>query len=140
VTPIRIGYNKLWGAVMLLVAALGIVVYAMTGAFIQLGLGLVFAIAGVLWLTRPFLVVTDGQIAVKNLMGLTLRRFPFPQLADLEVHDGAIMLGSGKDRMRLKLSTMVVSRSDLDRLGSAVAEARAARAAAAPASPAPDAT
>jgi len=137
VTPIRIGYNKLWGAVMLLVAALGIVVYVMTGAFIQLGLGVVFAIAGALWLTRPFLIVTDGQIAVKNLMGLTLRRFPFPQLTDLEVHDGAIIIGSGKDRMRLKLSTMVVSRSDIDRLGSAVAEARAARA---PAAPAPDAT
>jgi hypothetical protein len=137
VTPIRIGYNKLWGLAMMVVAAAGVVIYLLTGAILQLGLGLVFAISGLLWLTRPFIVVTDGVIAAKNMMGITLKRFRFDDLADLEVEEGAIIVGAKGDRTRLKLSTMIVSRSDLDRLAAAVREARATRASAAtPATPA----
>jgi hypothetical protein len=133
VTPIRIGYNKLWGLAMLAVAAIGVLVYLLTGAILQLGFGLVFGISAVLWLTRPFIVVTDGVIAVKNMMGIPLKKFRFEQLADLDVERDAILVGLKGDRTRLKVSTMIVSRSDLDQLAAAVREAKATRAAAAPA-------
>ena len=126
--PIRLGYNTLWGVVMLALAAGGIVMYVTLGQLMQLMIAVMFVISAALWLTRPFLVVADGVIEAKNMFGLTLKRFRFADLAELEVEDGAIVLGPAEGNVRLKLSRMVISRSDMDRLAAKVREARAARA------------
>lgn len=126
-TPIRIGYNKLWGAGMLAVAALGVALYVALGSWLQLGLSAAFAIFGLLWLTRPFLVVTDDEIQAKSMMGVTIRRFPHHGLADIEVERGAIIVGGATERRRrLQLSSFMISRADMDRLARAAADARAA--------------
>lgn len=124
-TPIRIGYNKFWALVMLAVAAGGFVLFAMTGSILQLALGAIFVLAAGLWATRPFLVVTDSEIQAKNMTGITLRRFPHGGLAAIEVVPGGIVIGAGEKRQHLRLSRLVVSRADLDKLGAAADAARA---------------
>jgi len=124
---IRIGYHKAWGVVMLACAAINVALYAMFGNWIQLGLGVMLAVFGVLYLTRPFLVVGDGVIQAKNLMGITLRRFPYDKLADLEVAPGALVITSAKGgRQRLKVSRWLISKSDMQKLADAVDTARSA--------------
>jgi hypothetical protein len=127
---IRIGYHRAWGPVMLVCAAINAALYAMTGSWVQLALGVMLGVVGVLYLTMPFLVVGDGQIQAKNMMGITLRRFPFEDLADLEVSPGAVVITSPRGgRQRLKVSRWLVSGADMRRLADAVDAARAARAA-----------
>jgi hypothetical protein len=115
---------------MLVCAAINAALYAMTGSWVQLALGVMLGVVGVLYLTMPFLVVGDRQIQAKNLMGITLRRFPFEDLADLEVSPGAVVITSPRGgRQRLKVSRWLVSGADMRRLADAVDAARAARAA-----------
>jgi hypothetical protein len=128
--PIRIRYHRLWGPLLLTLAAINIAVFAVGGGPIQLGLGMVFGLMGALYLVQAFLVLADGTLTVKNLFGLTLRRFAYGRLADLEVERDAIVLSGPTGRQRLKLSLIMIRRADLDALAEAV---RAARAAAPPA-------
>jgi hypothetical protein len=126
--PIHIGYNKLWGVGMIGVAVLAVAAWLATRAFLYLGIAGMFQIAGVLWLIRPFLVVTDEEIQVKNMMGLTLRRFRHGGLARIDVVPGGLVIGAGERRQRLKLSALIASQRDLGRLAAAVEAARAAAA------------
>jgi len=136
---IRIGYNKAWGPVMLVAAAINVVLFAIGSGWIALGLAVMLAIFGVLYMIRPFLVITDSAIQAKNLMGITLRSFPFGELADLEVVPGGLIITSPRGgRQRLKISRWLVSQGDLQRLAARIDVARDARAAKADAEPAPE--
>jgi hypothetical protein len=124
---IRIGYHKAWGPIMLACAAINAVLYVMGGGWVQLGLAVMLGVIGVLYLTQPFLVIGDGVIAAKNLMGITLRRFTYDKLSDLEVAPGALVITSSKGgRQRLKVSRWLISKSDMAKLADAVDAARSA--------------
>lgn len=127
---IRIGYHKAWGPVMLVCAAINAALYVMGAGWLQLGLAVMLGVIGVMYLVQPFLVIGDGVIQAKNLMGLTLRRFTYDDLADLEVVPGGLVIASARGgRQRLKVSTWLISRSDMQKLAAAVDAAREARAA-----------
>jgi hypothetical protein len=124
---IRIGYHKAWGPVMLVCAAINAVLYVMTGGWVQLGLAVMLAVIGVMYLVQPFLVIGDGVIQAKNLMGITLRRFTYDKLSDLEVEPGALIITSPKGgRQRLKVSRWLISKADMAKLADAVDAARSA--------------
>src|SRR5687767_7351937 len=102
---IRIGYHKAWGPAMLVCAAVNVVLYAMVGGWVQLGLAVMLAVFGVMYLIQPFLVIGNGVIQAKNLFGITLRRFTYDKLSDLEVAPDALVITSAKGgRQRLKVS------------------------------------
>lgn len=127
---IRIGYHKAWGPVMLVCAAINLGLYSMTGGWVQLGLAVMLGLVGVLYLTMPFILVGDGVVRAKNLMGITLRSFHYDDLADLEVVDGGLVIaGPRGGRQRLKISKWLIDKSDMRRLAEAVDAARSARAA-----------
>jgi hypothetical protein len=121
--PIRIGYNKLWGVFFLIAGAVDLVVYTSVRASLHLVLGGLLLLIGALYLTRPFLVIGNGAVRVKNLLGITMRSFSFDSLRDLRVEPDAIVIGEGRDRKRLKLSKLLIARADLDRLEAAVKDA-----------------
>jgi hypothetical protein len=123
--PIRIGYNKVLGVVVLLVAAGNLAAYfALGGHLVQIGLSVAAAAVGVLYLMRPFLVVTDTSIQARSLFGYSVKRFGHDGLPSLEVDGTAIVLGKGERRQRLRLPRVLVSRADLARLGAAADAAR----------------
>ena len=122
---IRIGYHKAWGPVMLACAAINAVLYVMGGGWVQLGLAVMLGVIGVMYLVQPFLVIGDGVIQAKNLMGITLRRFTYDKLSDLEVEPGALIITNPKGgRQRLKVSRWLISKSDMQKLADAVDTAR----------------
>ena len=123
---VRIGYNRVWGPAMLLLAAVNVVLFVMTSALLQLFIAVMFGIIGVMYLVRPFLIVDEHEIVAKGLMGYTLRRFRHDSFADLEIEPNAIVM-PGKQRLRLP--RLMISQGDLRKLASAVRDARAARAA-----------
>lgn len=127
---IRIGYHKAWGPVMLVCSAINAVLYVMAGGWVQLGLAVMLGVIGILYLTQPFLLVGDGVIQAKNLVGITLRRFSYDDLADLEVVDGGLVIASPRTgRQRLKISRWLIAKADMQKLADAIAAAKDARAA-----------
>jgi hypothetical protein len=122
---VRIGYNRLWGPAMLVLAAVNVALFVMTGALLQLFITVMFGILGVMYLVRPFLIVDEHEIVAKGLMGYTLRRFRHDSFADLEVERDAIVMPG---RQRLRLPRLMISQGDLKKLASAVRDARAAKA------------
>ena len=127
---IRIRYHKAWGPVMLACAAINAGLYVVVGGWIQLGLAVMLGVFGVMYLIQPFLVIGDGTVQAKNLFGITLRRFHYDDLADLEVSRDAIVITSPKrGRQRLKVSRLLISGADMQKLADAVDAAKAARSA-----------
>ena len=123
---VRIGYNRIWGPAMLLLAAVNVALFVMTSALLQLFIAVMFAVIGVMYLVRPFLIVDEHEIVAKGLMGYTLRRFRHDAFAELQVERDAIVMPG---RQRLKLPRLMISQGDLKKLASAVRDARAQRAA-----------
>lgn len=65
-------------AVFLVCASLFILgVSALTGPSLNTITGALLLVIGVLQLTVPMLVVVDGEIQHRNLLGMTMRRTPF---------------------------------------------------------------
>lgn len=124
-----IRYHRAWGPVMLGLAALNFVVYAINGTWLQLALGVAMGLLGVLYIVRPFIIIEGTSLKVKNLAGLTMRSFTLDSFEDLEVERDAITITRAGQRERLKISRMMTSGGDLDRLAAAVREARARKAA-----------
>ncbi len=126
--PIRIGYNKLLGGAVLLFAAAGAAFQLGAGGPTWLlGLSAAGALVGLLYLFRPFLVVTDSAIRAKSLLGYDVRSFRHGGLGELEVVGWTIVLGQGEHRQRLRLPRALLSRRDLEKLSAMCEAARAER-------------
>ncbi len=123
---LRVGYHKAWGVFFLVAGVADLLVYTSTRTLMHLMLGGLLLVIGVLYLSRPFLVIGDGVIQVKNLLGITMRRFSFGSLAELGVEPDAIVIGEGRGSQRLKVSRLLIARSDMQRLDAAVKQAAAA--------------
>jgi hypothetical protein len=93
--PVR--YNKLFGAVMLLCAVfiLGVAVFT-RHLFPQAVTGSIILLVALGYLTQPAVVVAPGEIEVKNLLGMTLKRHELKSLAEVSLHDGRIWVGNEK--------------------------------------------
>ncbi len=120
---LRVGYHKAWGVVLVVAGVADLLVYTSTRTLMHLMLGGLLLVIGVLYLSRPFLVIGDGVIQVKNLLGITMRRFSFGSLAELGVEPDAIVIGEGRGSQRLKVSRLLIARSDMQRLDAAVKQA-----------------
>lgn len=125
---VRIGYNRIWGPAMLLLAAINIALFVLGGWLLQLFIAVMFGTIGILYLVRPFLVIDDTTIEAKSLIGYSLRKFHHGGFAELQVERAAIVM-AGKQRLRLP--RLMISGSDLNKLAEKVREARAERAASA---------
>lgn len=123
--PIRIRYHAAWGPLMLALAAVNVGLWALTGRWLQLGLAVMLTIIGVLYITQAFLVISENTIEAKNLMGITLRRFRFGSLTELDVVPGGIAVGTGDSRQRLKVSNLLIRKSDMAALAAAIERRRA---------------
>ncbi len=123
-----IGYSRGLGLVILGLAAAELAVFAVTGSWLALVLAVPTVLLGVLYLTRPFLVLEGGEVKAQNLFGMTRRRFRYGTFAELEIERAAIVIGQ---RQRLRFSAWMTARRDVDRLAAAVRASRV------PPSPAP---
>lgn len=125
--PVRIGYHRLWPTLMFLLAGLnvGVVLVAGVRGPLPIAMAVLFGVAGLLYLTRPLLVVDDERISAKSLVGYTVSRVPHGGFKTLEVEPGGIVFGPPNDRARVRMSGWMVNRKHLDQLAAAVRAARA---------------
>lgn len=112
---LSVGFNKLFGVVLLVLALLcvGVGLMAKTPSTVLIG-GL-NTLLGVLYLVRPYFVVGPRAIELKNLLGMTMRRYVFVDLGALEVGpDGKSVfhIDPGGARTRLKLTRWLADGAD----------------------------
>jgi len=89
--PITVGYNKIWGGLMLVCAAFILGVALLTGQYFpQAFTGTILLVVSLGYLTQPAFVVTQNEVQVRNLLGMTLRTHPFEKLSQLTVVGGKL--------------------------------------------------
>ena len=89
---IKVGHNKLFGGIILGLGLANVVLAAMAGRGPSLFLGPLFVLIGILYLIMPAFVVADGCFQVKNLIGVTLRRYHFGSPREIEIEGSKIYL------------------------------------------------
>ncbi len=120
--PIALHYNKVFGAVMLVLSLFILAVaFAIGKPFPQAITGGITLLASIGFLTQPVMVVVAGEVQMRNLFGMTMKRYEFSSLADLELRDGRLRVkdtpvGSGR---------WLMHGADWKTLGRAIETARA---------------
>jgi len=86
-TEVRVGYTPVVGTILLVLALLNVVLGVMAHSGMSTALGVLFILISVLQLTMPYFVLFDGELQLRNLFGMTVRRYTFDDLAQFEVED-----------------------------------------------------
>jgi hypothetical protein len=117
--PVR--YNRVFGVVMLLCATFILGVAVITGRlFPQAITGAILLLVSLGYLTQPAFVVAPGEVEVKNLLGMTMKRHPYRSLGELAVRDGRLWVGNEK----VGSPGWLCNGGDFDRLAAEIAKAR----------------
>jgi hypothetical protein len=118
-----VGYNKVWGILMLGVSGINLVTYMMTHRWMQLALVVMFTLIGVLYLVGQALVIEGNEVQMKNPMGMTLKRYPLRSLSDLEFEGKTLYVKTPQGGKLRVMSGMMVHGPDVERLRTAIAQA-----------------
>ncbi len=123
---IRVGLNPVFGGLFFVVAAFNFYVHGITHDGMQLGLGLIMGVLGLLYSFGTYLIVVNDVVELKNPLGITMRSYRFESPHDLAIQDRKlwIMLPDGS---RKKISGLVASGRDWRALKDAIANAKAER-------------
>ena len=103
---VSVGYNRVIGIIALALGGLLWVLGAMAKTTPTFFVAAVNTLLGILYLTRPYFVVGPHAVELKNMLGMTMRRFEFGTLGDLEASpDGKVIfrIEPNGQRTRLKL-------------------------------------
>jgi hypothetical protein len=122
--PIRVGLNRVLGALMMGVGAFNLYVYLLSSRTTQVVLAGVFGLVGLLYLIGDLLVVTATEVQIKNPLGMTLKSHPIGSLADLEVREKKLYVGEKK----IASLGFAATGGDVQRLVRAIEGARAGKA------------
>jgi hypothetical protein len=118
--PLRVGLNRVLAAFLLGVSALNFYVFVATSNKMQLGLSALFCLIGLLYMFGNVLVITAGEVQIKNPLGMTLKAYPIGSLAELELREKKLYLGDKK----IASLGFVAAATDVHRLGDAIAKAK----------------
>lgn len=123
---VRVGYNKVFGAVLIGLGALCFALGALAALTPSMLVGAMNILIGTLYFMRPYFVLTPHAIELRNLLGMTLRSYTFDDLRALEVSpDGKqVHQVAGGQRSRLKLTSWLADGRDWRRFV-AIVQARA---------------
>lgn len=115
---VRVGYNKVFGSIMLVLAGLCLVLGFMARTTPTIFIGALNTLLGVLYLTRPYFVVGPHAIELKNMLGMTMRRYDFASVGELEASpDGRAIfrVEPNGQRNRLRLTRWLAHGPDWKR-------------------------
>src|SRR5687767_12453121 len=121
--PIPVGYNKIFGGVMLACALFILGVAVITRhLFPQAITGAILLLVSLGYLTQPAIVVAPKEIEVKNLLGMTMKRLAIQSLAEVSVRDGRIWAGNEK----VGSPRWMLNSGDCERLEAEIAKVKTA--------------
>jgi len=114
---IKVGHNKVFAVIILACAGFILFVSFLIGPSLNLIVGFLNLFIGIQMLAKPFLVIGEREIQLKNLFGMTLRRFHYSSPSDLEM-DGSILYvnHNGERRKVSRISSFLHHAPDVQRL------------------------
>lgn len=117
-TTIKIRYSKPLAIAALVVGVLLLAVALAGQQWISVFAGAVLTLLGILMLVNPMLTIESGEVRLRNMLGMTMKRFPVSSPADLMLDGKALQhVPSGK-----KVATVGfgVDKNDIARLRTVV--------------------
>jgi hypothetical protein len=121
---IRVAMNPIFGALFACVAIFNFYVYGVTRDGMQLALGFMMLLFGMLYAFGTLLVVDDLVVQIKNPFGMTVRTRVFRSPHDLAIQGRTLWIQC-TDGDRRKVSGLVASGRDWRALADAIAAAQA---------------
>jgi hypothetical protein len=119
--PLAIGYNKIFGGLLLVSGVFILGVAVLVGQlFPQAITGGILTLVSLGYLTQPALVIAPREVQMKNLFGMTLRTHPFERLSQLTVVDGALDVNG----TRVRTARWLLDGGDWNRLETMLRERR----------------
>ncbi len=118
IPTVQVRYGKGWSITLVVLASLLIAMAAFLGNPVTLLLGGMNLAIGVLMLTRPLYVLGPGALEVKNLLGMTMRRYPFRSVSEFEVEPNGTIWHHDVNgvRHKVRISRLTVDANDYRRL------------------------
>lgn len=117
-TGLRVGYSKLFGGILLAASIINFALGALTHNTMSMITGALLAVVAVLQILMPYFVLhaDAGVVELKNLLGMTVRRYTFDSLRDFHLEPAKVYLvdPTGK-RRSAKLTRWISHRPDWDR-------------------------
>lgn len=87
----KLGYSRPLAIALLIVGLAILIMGISSGQMLEIVLGGLLVVLGVLLLVQPMVVFTDSQIQVRNLFGMTLKRFDVSSPADVKVEGSKLV-------------------------------------------------
>lgn len=118
IPEVRVHYAKGWAITLIVLSALLIALAPFARNWMTGALGALNLLIGILMLTRPLYVLGGGVLAVKNLFGMTVRRYAYDSLAEFEVDAAGTIWHTepGGPRTKVRISRLTVASDDWKRL------------------------
>lgn len=88
--PISVRYKPGFSVIMFVAGTFMLGVGLLIGEPLQLLLGTMNIALGFGFATQPIWVLTESQIQMRNLLGMTLKRHDYGSLAELEIRGSAV--------------------------------------------------
>lgn len=122
---IRIRFNPVLAALVLVVGVLLILVGVALGDTLQVVVGGIFVVLGVLNAVGTAAVVAPHEVQVKNPLQITMKRVPITSPADLRL-DGKVLRRASDEKKIVNLGWGAARSSDIETLRQAIAASSAA--------------
>lgn len=118
VPEVRVHYAKGWAITIIVLSALLLLMAPFVRTWMTGVVGALNTVVGILMLTRPLYVLGAGALEVKNLFGMTVRRFAYDSLSEFEVDAGGTIWHTppGGPRTKVRISRLTVASADWKRL------------------------
>jgi hypothetical protein len=118
VPRVDVRYGKGWSVTLIVLASLLVAMAAFLGNPLTLALGVFNLVIGILMLTRPLYVLGPASLEVKNLLGMTLKRYAYRNISEFEITpDGTLWHCDVQGvRKKIRISRLVVDSGDYRRL------------------------
>lgn len=99
----KVRYSKPFSILLLIAGALIFAGNLATGRTLMIVVGGILVLVSILFLVNPMVVIANGEVQMRNALGMTLKRYPVRSPADLRADDrGLWHLPTGKKITHLR--------------------------------------
>jgi len=118
IPEVRVYYAKGWAIALIIGAGLLLAMAPFVRTWMTGVIGALNLVVGILMLTRPLYVLGHGALEIKNLFGMTIRRYRYESLSEFEVEPAGTIWHTdrGGTRKKVRISRMTVASADWKRL------------------------
>ena len=118
IPEVRVHYAKGWAIALIIGASLLLLMAPFVRTWMTGVLGALNLVVGILMLTRPLYVLEPGALLIKNLFGMTVRRYRYESLSEFDVEPTGTIWHTDRNgtRKKVRISRMTVASADWKRL------------------------